>query len=369
MNNSIKSMKTLMLSGLTVAALSACSDWTDVESVNLNAPTLETQNPQLYEEYVRSLNEYKASEHQVTILSVDNVADTPSGRSQALSSLPDSVDYVCLNSVLAVSDVNRSEIEQLHKLGTKVVGLLDFDAIETAWKAKLEAEKEEAAKKEEGEPEAAAEEAEGGEETPAEPTEAERFIEYCKAETATRLEACTDLGLDGIEMNYTGYDLNSTVTEEAIAAETARQGAFFDAIAEWKTAHADKTLLFKGMPQNVMNKSLLSECKYIIVSVHEAKNLFQMSYSVIMATVQNVPTDRFVLGTTTPYKTNAGDMNGELGDGSSAILGASAWAVSKESGYTKAGISVDAAQVDYFNPLKTYKNIREAINNMNPTVY
>lgn len=368
MNKYIEIMKTSMLLGLSAVAFSACSDWTDVESVNLNNPTLETQNPQLYEAYVCSLNEYKASEHLVTIVSVDNVADIPVGRSQTLSSLPDSVDYVCLNNVLAVSDANRADFEYLHKMGTKVLGLIDFDAIKATWEAKMKAEEEAAAEKGENEEETASGETENGE-TPDGLSEAERFIEYCKAETAVALEACIALGLDGIEMNYTGHDLNSTITEEAIAAETARQGAFFDAIAAWKAANADKTLFFKGSPQNVMNKELLWECKYIIVYAHEAKNYFEMSYSVIMATVKDVPADRFIIGVVTPYKNNAGDMNGELSNGSSAILGASTWTMIKEANYVKAGISVDAAQMDYFNPLKTYKNIREAINNMNPTVY
>ena len=111
-------------------------------------------------------------------------------------------------------------------------------------------------------------------------------------------------------MNYTGFDLNSLVEENEIAAETARQGAFFDAVANWKVANTNKDLLFKGYPQNVIGKSLLSDCKYIIVNAHGAKNQYEMSYLILMASAKNVPTDRFIMGVTTPYLTNSGSYNG-----------------------------------------------------------
>lgn len=92
-------------------------------------------------------------------------------------------------------------------------------------------------------------------------------------------------------------------------------------VANWKVANTNKDLLFKGYPQNVIGKSLLSDCKYIIVNAHGAKNQYEMSYLILMASAKNVPTDRFIMGVTTPYLTNSGSYNGELGDGSSAIIG------------------------------------------------
>ena len=80
-----------------------------------------------------------------------------------------------------------------------------------------------------------------------------------------------------------------------------------------------------------------------------------VSYThLLMASAKNVPTDRFIMGVTTPYLTNSGSYNGELGDGSSAIIGAAQWAVAKTPDYTKAGISIDAAEKDYFNASNVY---------------
>lgn len=343
----------MVLAFCSLGLFAACSDWTDVESVDLNYPTIQEQNPALYAAYVKALNEYKATPHQVVITSVDNVAELPANRSQHLTNMPDSIDYICLNRPEVVNSVNQSEIAEVRKLGTKVLGLVDFDAIEAAWQAKLAAEE---AKNESVE----------GEESGEEPDNAARFIEFCRIEANRQIEAVDALALDGIELNYTGYDLNALVTEEELAAEAARQDAFFGAIAAWKTVHAEGLLFFKGFPQNVMDKSLLSECMYIIVHAHSARNAYEMSYLLLMATVEGVPSDRFVMGVTTPYVTATGSVNGELGDGSSAITGAAQWAVAPSTGYTKAGISIDAAQVDYFNPVKVYPNIREALSILNP---
>ena len=163
-------------------------------------------------------------------------------------------------------------------------------------------------------------ETENGEEGEETVDDATRFIEYCKSEVTKQIAASNALDVDGIVVNYTGFDLNSLVEENEIAAETARQGAFFDAVANWKVANTNKDLLFKGYPQNVIGKSLLSDCKYIIVNAHGAKNQYEMSYLILMASAKNVPTDRFIMGVTTPYLTNSGSYNGELGDGSSASL-------------------------------------------------
>lgn len=126
--------------------------------------------------------------------------------------------------------------------------------------------------------------------------------------------------------------------------------------------------MFKGVPQNVINKTLLSDCQYIILSAHSAKNLSQMSYLALMASVTGVPTDRFVIGVTTPYTTPSSTVNGELTGGASAIVGAAQWAIAGTADFTKAGISIDNAEKDYYNVSKIYTNIREAINVLSPTV-
>lgn len=344
-----------------VAALSfaSCDDWTETESLNIHTPSIEDQNPELYAQYVKSLNDFKATEHQVVIVSVDNVSTAPASRNQHLTNLPDSIDYICLNNTAKVSEANIAEIGEVRKLGTKVLGLVNFDAIESAWKAIIDEEANAVASADE----------ETGEGEGEEPVDnATRFIEYCKSEVAKQIAASEALGVDGIVANFTGIDLNILVEESAIAAETSRQGAFFDAVAGWKNANASKSLIFKGFPQNVISKDILSNCKYIITNGHSAKNQYEMSYLILMASIKDVPTDRLVMGVTTPYITNTGTYNGQFSDGSSAIISAAQWAVAITPDYTKAGISIDGAEQDYFNINKIYPNLREAINTLSPTV-
>ena len=71
---------------------------------------------------------------------------------------------------------------------------------------------------------------------------------------------------------------------------------------------------------------------------------------------------------TTSYLTNSGSYNGEFADGSSAIIGAAQWAVVKTPDYSKVGISIDAAEKDYFNASNVYPTLKEAINILSPTV-
>lgn len=349
--------KVLVPALLAALSFASCDDWTETESLNIHTPSIEDQNPELYNQYVKSLNDFKATEHQVVIISVDNVSTTPASRNQHLTNLPDSVDYICLNNTAKVSEANIAEIGEVRKLGTKVLGLVNFDAIENAWKIILDEEANAASN---------ANEKTGEGEEPVD--NATRFIEYCKSEVAKQIAASEVLGVDGVVVNFTGFDLNILVEESAIAAETARQGAFFDAVAGWKNANSSKVLIFKGLPQNVLSKDILSNCKFIIVNGHATKNQYEMSYLILMASVKDVPTDRFVMGETTPYITNTGTYNGQFIDGSSAIIGAAQWAVANTPDYTKAGISIDGAEQDYFNINKIYPNIREAINILSPTV-
>ena len=78
----------------------SCSDWTDPESINIHTPSMEEQNPELYAQYLESLNNFKATDHQVVIVSVNNVSTVTTSRSQHLTDMPDSLDYICLNNTM-----------------------------------------------------------------------------------------------------------------------------------------------------------------------------------------------------------------------------------------------------------------------------
>lgn len=84
-------LKRSIVAVIATMALFSCSDWTETESLNIKTPTLEEENPALYEAYISSLNEYKKSEHKVTIVKFDNKETDPAGQGERITALPDSI--------------------------------------------------------------------------------------------------------------------------------------------------------------------------------------------------------------------------------------------------------------------------------------
>ena len=110
-------MKTISKAVLTAAtcllAATACEKWTETQPVNVIYETLESKNPELWKQYLQSLRDYRGRDHQVLIAKFDNKAETPSGRGDHISCLPDSVDYVILNNPTALNDQIRREMTEI----------------------------------------------------------------------------------------------------------------------------------------------------------------------------------------------------------------------------------------------------------------
>lgn len=376
--NIIKKISILPLLCMAVAVLStACSDWTENESLNIHYPSLEEQNPELYKQYLEALRAYKASDHKVMFVTFRNSATTPTHRNQHLTVLPDSIDFVCLanpdNLFPALAEQMR---EVREKKATRFVYQIDYNAIETLWKKVLE--EEEAAKPEEpvdpDQPEQTAVAQEDGDSEPEDPAAAleKRFLAFCSEQVGQQLAYCDKYGYDGIEVNYTGRSPIAMQHEEK-AQYAARQEAFFAGVKSWLDTHADKLLFFRGKPQNLVDKGVLQLCDYIIIPTLEAISGDQMSYAVLMACVADVPADRFIIGVKTPSLTdptdNSGYFSGVEADGKTKIRasrGAAEWVVAPAASYTKAGVAIADVENDYFFRYSVYKNVREAIDIMNP---
>ena len=84
--------------GCSIVALSACSEWTETESIVLEENGVNQQNPAAYAKYLENLANYKKSDHKVTYGWFDNSEKTPYTRGQHLADVPDSLDAVVLNT-------------------------------------------------------------------------------------------------------------------------------------------------------------------------------------------------------------------------------------------------------------------------------
>ena len=141
MKNNLKYRLSALLFLASALTMTSCSDWTDVESLQLNTPTFEEQNPQLYADYLKDLNRYKSEEHKFTFVSFENPQGSPGKQAERLTVVPDSVDFICLNNP-EVSPEVQAEMVKIREKGTRTIYSIDYSSIENAWKEKVKAEPE-----------------------------------------------------------------------------------------------------------------------------------------------------------------------------------------------------------------------------------
>ena len=375
-----KNIIKLLLAVAMLPAFVACDDWTEAESLDIHRPTLEEQNPELYAQYMQALRDYKARDHKVVFAEIDNPSAAPSQRSEHIKTLPDSVDYIVLKNPADVHPTLVAEMSLVREKGTRVLYTIDYDALEARWAQILEEEEnnrpEEPETPEEpgeGNGEGNGDEGEDGEPQP-DPAEVleQRFLDFCREQTALQLAYCDRYGFDGVIVACTGKNY-SGMAADVQARYIARQEAFFGTVGAWYGTHAGKSISFCGKPQYLADKNFLAQCNYIILPASDATSGDKLSLTVELAAVTGVPTDRFVVAVSTVSLSDPSDSKGYFSaldtDGKSqlrAIKGAAQWTLIP-AGYAKPGVYVVDAQNDYFNISLVYKNIREAISIMNPS--
>lgn len=134
-------LKRSIVAVIATMALFSCSDWTETESLNIKTPTLEEENPALYEAYISSLNEYKKSEHKVTIVKFDNKETDPAGQGERITALPDSIDFVILNNADNLNAVTIDDMQKIRLKGTHTLYSIDYSIIEKSMKLCLKMKK------------------------------------------------------------------------------------------------------------------------------------------------------------------------------------------------------------------------------------
>ncbi len=360
-------MKTILKSKLfaialsaTVLTLPACDDWTEPESLDLHHPSLEEQNPQLYQDYLQDLKNYKAGEHKLMLVSFDNPLGDPCKQAERLTALPDSLDFINLNHADNLSSGVIGEMEKVRKeKGTRTVYTISHDVFEAEWTAKIKENSNLTEK------------------------EALEFLGEC---TDKALAICDKYNYDGVIVEYTGLSLVS-MKEEVLARYNARQQNFFSRVMEWKKAHADKALMLYGNVQYLVpeNMKMLSEYDAIILKTLSSTNGDDLSVKAYMAVqagadavagqegVKNpVPTDRFIACVETPRIEDKEQTYGywntvtPSGEKTLASYGAAQWAVLSSADFVRKGIYIQNAHNDYYDNSIVYQHIRESLYIMNP---
>lgn len=334
-------------------ALSSCDDWTEVESLEIHSPSFEEQNPQLYADYLKDLNAYKASDHHILMVSVENPL-VPTKQADRLTAIPDSVDYISLNHPENLSPEMLEEITKVRLKGTKVVYSIHFSGFEEKW---LEMKK--------ANPELTEE-------------DAQAYLDKCVDEKLVLSDS-----FDGIIVDYDGHSLVSLKDEE-LETYVARQTNLLRKLDGWKK-ESGKRLLFYGNVQYLTaeNMFILNQCDYIILKTALSPNEGDLSLKALLAiqagedvkesydNVNPVPADRFVVCVQLPKEEDKDQVIGywntrdEEGNKMLAAQGAAWWNIKASEGFERKGVFLLDAQADYYND--TFSSVRELISIMNPS--
>ena len=323
-----------MWAACAVAALSACSDWTDTESIKLVENGIDKQQGEAYAKYLANLRDYKASDHKVVYGWFDNSEKAPFTRGQHLSDVPDSLDVVIAKTP-ELTDAEIAEVNQLHNKGTKVYFSVSYDRIKKAY---------EEAVKEEGET---------------------RDFATVLTEEVNKVIS-HQAPFDGMLLEYKGSSpIYMTAAEKAEAASL--QKILLNAVEAWKNANQGKELTFYGYPAHLLDLAqILSGCKHIILVTDKVGDKHQFGIEAMQALIaSNVPADRFVVSVSTISLDTTDKNTGYLGD-ARATTEAAYWVTEPTEGFTKAGLAILDIQNDYYNATNTYHYVREAIQIMNP---
>ena len=330
---------------------SSCDDWTETESMDINQPGIEDENPALYADYLESLRAYKNSDHKIVMVSFDNKVKQPFNRAQHINVIPDSSDIVSLIHPNNLVEREMNEIKETReKKGTKFVFEINFDAIKLNYTLLKVAEDK--AK-------------EAGEEIvfPL-PT----FINYMVDSLHNSFSLVGKYNYDGVCFAYQGKSILH-MTEAEKADYMGYHNAFVGILKDWSSRNTDKMVLFQGKPQNLLDRTFLSDCKFIIIPCSEAGNASKLAYNIYSAIAESVPTDRFIVAVETISLDAADAKTGYWADREThSIEGTSAWVAKEHNSFTIAGMGINNVSNDFYSSERIYHYTRMAIDNINPSL-
>lgn len=328
----MKIFKNISMAFAAAVVCCGCSDWTQPENLNFRPLTPEEQDPAAYAEYLASIREFKAAEHNIMILTMEGTAEYPSSQSQHIMAMPDSADYVCVKIEDKLHEVIAAEIPAvLEKKGTKAILNVDYSLIQSAWNT-LEDER-----------------ADNGQA----PGTEEELAAFFKEQAEAQVARCNEYGFAGMMVSFQGTKAGSAGVS---------QTAYMDVIKAFHEANPDKDLIFRGAARNVIDQEFLKEFKYIVIIAGEERKLSLLPGRALGSTA---PKDRVVIELTVP----SADIPEQVG--MSPVEAANwLWTEVENTSFTPRGLCVENAHDDYFTKDMAFGNIRKAITILNtkPTV-
>lgn len=333
-----------MLVATAAFTLTACDN--DVEAVDINEPSIEEQNPELYANYLANLKAYKASNHKVVFGWFNNSAKLPASQGQTIAAVPDSLDYLVVTVPDSLTGQEMYQIQNLKE--QKAISTLyeiSFTTIRNAYDAGKQAFDEDTTKNKGTFPD---------------------FNSYLVSKMQTQLTYCRKYRFDGIVFSFTALT-KIYMTEEEKSEEIGYENDFLGIAKDWAQRNTDRLLILSGKPQNVSDQSIFALAKYIIIPCESATNEGGMTYNMSKAAVDGVPAEK-LLPMVQLYSLDETDTKTGYWGTKYAALGAAKWVASDHTGITPAGIAMKDIGNDYYHADFVYPTVRRAISIINPTV-
>ncbi|MDY5354590.1 MAG: glycoside hydrolase family 18 [Bacteroides pyogenes] len=324
-------------------ALFSCSEWTEMESIDIKEPDITAQNPELYAKYLENLCAYKKSEHKQVYVWFDNSEKTPRTRAHHLTTLPDSIDVVSLIHPDQLADWELQEMNEVRsQKGMEVIYTISFDAIKAFYNAKLEKATDE------------------------EPV-ASLFEDFLVDSLQHALSLAKKYEYDGICIEYSGKSMLH-MREPERTEYTKNERIFMGIAADWQKRNPEKSVVFEGKPQNLIDKTFLEKCKMVMVSGKNATNENMLTYHLSLAAVEGVPQSRLGMVVSATSLNDPNKLYGYFANGELAMQGLANWAPMAHNGIEVAGVGVYNVSTDYYEPTRTYHYTRSIISSINPPV-
>ena len=298
---------------LLILILSAsCSDWNDIEAVDIDPQHAKDQNPELWARYMESLRIYKQERtHYITYGSFYNRTEQPKNEGAYLRSVPDSLDIVTLANSENITAYDREDIPSLQEKSTRVLYLVDY--------AKKMTELADAA----------------------------ALSTWLDKAVAT----ATELKLDGFAFNglpsYGGTDAEQAARKEAARLIVSKLSAF------------GKTLVFEGDPAFV-DAADLSKLDYVVLNTTDIENAVNLKLHVVnILETYALSKEKLLL---------AAKIGGKLTDEDLNKLDAVTEMTNRVISLGPlGGLAIYALGDDYYQAKMNYQTSRMAIQTMNPS--
>jgi hypothetical protein len=137
---------------------------------------------------------------------------------------------------------------------------------------------------------------------------------------------------------------------------------------DWHQRNPKQLVFFEGYPQNLLDKSILEECAYIIIPCSDAGNESKIDYNILSAQEEGVPRDRFVISVEMPSLDKTDTKTGIWADGVTPAVSGAARRVAVNDEHQKiVGLGIRNVNNDYYHIARIYPLTRDAINSMNPS--